>query len=70
MDEYSRSGPKSPKAAAEARRRERLRLMERLLELDDERGFTLELERQLGVKPKDPAYGAALTIWRERHPSH
>jgi hypothetical protein len=70
VDEYSRSGPKSARSAAEARRRDTLRLMERLLELENEQDFTEELERQLGIKPKDPAYRAALMIWRERHPSH
>jgi hypothetical protein len=69
VDEYSRSGPKSPKAASRERERERLHLMERLLELEDERDFLEELEKQLDILPKHPAYKAALMIWRERHPS-
>jgi hypothetical protein len=68
MDEYSKSGPKTPRAANRSREQDLLRRMERLLETKTEGEFIKELLAQLGVDPNHPKYLTMIKIWRERHP--
>jgi len=67
MDEYSKSGPKSPKAASHDRERQRLRTMERLLAIDSEEEFIEKLRIDAGVDPDHPNFEVMIRIWRERH---
>ena len=67
MDEYSKSGPKTARAASRERERESLRLLQKLLELESERDFIEELRKQLDITPRHAAYEPAIKIWREKH---
>jgi hypothetical protein len=68
VDDYQKSGPKTPKASSRERERDTLRRMERLLEIDSEREFIEELRNEAGVDPNHPKFKQMITIWRERHP--
>jgi len=67
MDDYSKSGPKTPMAASREREQDSRRLIQRLLEIENERDFIEEL-RKRRITRELPAYKAALNAWREKHP--
>ena len=71
MDDYSKSGPKTPRADAVAREAEVKRQMRELLALDDERLLKEALVRDHEIDEKDPKFSAILKVWRElrRHRS-
>lgn len=66
MDEYSRSGPKTTSAARRKSEREKDRLVQRLLEIEEEQDFIEELLSRR-ITPGLPAYKVALNAWREKH---
>ena len=66
MDEYSRSGPKTTSATRRKSEQDKDRLVQRLMEIEDERDFIEEL-RNRRIIPGLPAYKAALNAWREKH---
>jgi hypothetical protein len=68
MEAYSKSGPKTPSAAARERERERLRTMQRLLAIETEQEFIEELRVHAKVDAKHPGYLEMIRIWREHHP--
>ncbi len=65
MDEYSRSGPKSPKAAAEARRREAEAQMKELLLARDEETLIAVLKNRYNLTPQDARFQQIMQIWRD-----
>jgi hypothetical protein len=65
VDEYSKSGPKTPKAAAMRREREMAAQMAELLAERDERGLVQILKNKYDLTPKDPRYSAFMQIWRD-----
>jgi len=65
MDEYSKSGPKSPKAAAAERARKMADQMRELLEYGDEATLITTLKSKHGIRPSNPKFETILTIWRE-----
>jgi len=67
VDEYSKSGPKTPMAASREREQGPRRIIERLLEIENEQDFVEEL-RKRRITPEFPAYKDALNAWREKHP--
>jgi len=66
MDDYSKSGPKSPKAASNERDRDNRVLVRRLLDIEDEKEFIEEL-RNRKMTPNLAAYKNAINAWREKH---
>jgi hypothetical protein len=66
LDEYSRSGPKTASATRKKSERDKDRLVQRLLEIEDERDFIEELHNRR-ITPELPAYKVALNAWREKH---
>jgi hypothetical protein len=65
MDEYSKSGPQSPKAAAAERARKMASQMRDLLAYGDEATLVAALKSKYGISPRDPKFEAILSIWRE-----
>jgi hypothetical protein len=65
VDEYSRSGPKSPKAAAEARRREAESQMKELLLAGDEETLVAVLKSRYNLTPRDSKFQQIMQIWRD-----
>jgi hypothetical protein len=65
VDEYSKSGPKTPKAASEARRREMEAQMRDLLAINDEATLVSVLKSKYGLTPRDPRYTAIMQIWND-----
>jgi hypothetical protein len=66
MDKYSKSGPKTANATRRKSEREKDRVVQRLLEIEDEHDFIEEL-RSRRITPELPAYTVALNAWREKH---
>jgi hypothetical protein len=64
LDEYSKSGPKSPKAAAGARERQIQTQMRDLLAINDENALVSVLKSDYNLTPRDPRYKAIMQIWR------
>jgi hypothetical protein len=65
LDEYSKSGPKTPKAASRERDRERTAQMRDLLAIRDEETLVLVLRSRYNLTPKDPRYLAIMQIWND-----
>ena len=65
MDEYSKSGPKTPKAASRKRDRETTAQMRGLLAIRDEETLVLALKSKYNLTPKDPRYKAIMQIWND-----
>ena len=65
MDEYSKSGPKTPKSAAQQRARETTAQMNDLLSIQDEETLIVALKTKYGLTPRDPRYQAIMQIWRD-----
>jgi hypothetical protein len=60
MDDYTKSGPKTPRAHALAREAEVKRQMRELLALDDERLLKEALVRDHEMDEKNPKFSAIL----------
>ena len=65
VEEYSRSGPKSPKAAAKERERQVQSQMRDLLAIKDESTLVSVLKNDYSLTPRDPRYKAIMQIWRD-----
>ena len=65
MDDYSRSGPKTPRAGALSRKHEVARQMRELLALDDEHTLKDALLKDHGIDPDHPRFKMILQTWRE-----
>jgi hypothetical protein len=65
LDEYSKSGPKSPKATAGARERQVQTQMRDLLAINDESTLVSVLKSDYSLTPRDPRYKAIMQIWRD-----
>jgi hypothetical protein len=68
MDEYSKSGPKTPKSIRSAAEREMHTRMKRLLAVETEGEFIRQLRIEAGVDPKHPNYLRMIGLWRDLHP--
>ena len=71
MDDYSKSGPKTPRADAISRKNEIARQMRELLALSDERTLKDALIKDHGIDEAHPRFKMILKTWRElqRHRS-
>ena len=69
MDDYSKTGPKTPSSGAKERERNKLPIMQELLEVENENDFIDELRSKLDITPSHPGYLPAIKLWRELHPS-
>ena len=69
MDDSSKTGPKTPSSAARERERNKLRIMQELLDVGNENDFIDELSSKLDITPSHPGYLPAIKLWRELHPS-
>lgn len=67
MDEYSQSGPRSPRTESLRLQRDMLRRMQRLLEIRVEEEFVETLRGELGISADHPNFRGILKVWRERH---
>ena len=65
VDDYQKSGPKSPKAAARARERQIQTQMRDLLAINDENALVSVLKSDYNLTPRDPRYKAIMQIWRD-----
>ncbi len=65
MDDYSKTGPKTPKAAAALRARITAEQMRILLELSDESIVLRALQEQYGVGPSHPNFEKIMQIWQD-----
>jgi hypothetical protein len=65
MDEYSKSGPKTPQGNVLSRKREVARQMRELLALNDEQTLTDALIRDYGIDEAHPRFKMILKTWRE-----
>lgn len=65
MDEYQKSGPKTPKAASREREREIQSQMRDLLAIDEEATLVSILKSKYSLTPKDPRYAAIMRIWND-----
>ena len=65
MDEYSKSGPKTPRGDALSRKNEVARQMRELLALSDEQTLRDALVRDHGIDEEHPRFKLILKTWRE-----
>lgn len=65
MDEYSKSGPKSPRSEAISRERELATQMLALAEIQDEETLREALLRDHGIGEAHPRFNLILKTWRE-----
>jgi hypothetical protein len=65
VDEYSRSGPKRPNAAAEARRRETETQMKELLQTEDEETLIAVLKSRYNLTSRDSRFQQIMQIWHD-----
>ena len=65
MDEYSKTGPKSPKASRAQRARELHSQMSDLLSIKDEQTLVSTLTGKYDAGPGDPRFEAIMQIWRD-----
>ena len=65
MDEYSKSGPKTPRSNAISREREIARQMKELLALKDEQTLRDSLIADHGINEDHPRFKMILKTWRE-----
>jgi len=65
MDDYSKSGLKSARAAAKQREREMTEQMAVLLAERDEQALIGLLKSRYNLTPKDPRYTELMQIWRD-----
>ncbi len=65
MDDYSKSGQKTPRAAAKAREVEMRRQMSELVAIDDEATLIEALHRIHGIDQNHPKFKPILNAWRE-----
>lgn len=65
MDDYQKSGPKTPKAASREREREMHSQMRDLLAIDDENTLVSLLKSKYNLTPRDPRYAAIMQIWND-----
>jgi hypothetical protein len=63
LDEYGKTGPKSPKAAAKERERRIQAQMRNLLAIDDENTLVSVLKSDYALTPKDPRFKAIMQTW-------
>ncbi len=64
MDDYSKTGPKSPSAAAKAREREMASKMREVLNLGDEQLLIATLENDYNVQRGTERFDAIVNAWR------
>jgi hypothetical protein len=65
VDDYQKSGPKTPKAASREREREMHSQMRDLLAIDDENTLVYLLKSKYNLTPGDPRYAAIMRIWHD-----
>ena len=65
MDDYQKSGPKTPKAASREREREMQSQMRDLLAIDDENTLVSILKSKYSLTPRDPRFTAIMQIWND-----
>jgi hypothetical protein len=65
VDDYQKSGPKTPKAASREREQEMRSQMRYLLAIDDENTLVSILKSKYGFTPRDPQYAAIMQIWND-----
>jgi hypothetical protein len=65
LDEYSESGPKSPRSEALSRERETVRQMRELFAIKDEKTLKEALQRDHGIEENHPRFKLILKTWRE-----
>ena len=63
-DDYSKSGPRSPRASAAARERITADQMRALLLYSDENALVSALKEKYGVSPRHPNFETIMQIWR------
>jgi hypothetical protein len=68
LDDYSKSGPKTPRAAAKAREAEMQARMKRLLAIETEGEFIDQLRIEAGIGAKHPNFLTILKLWRDLRP--
>jgi hypothetical protein len=64
MDEYSKTGPKTPKAEAALRARITVDQMKTLLEYGDQADLLKALKEKYQVGPNHPNFEKIMQIWR------
>jgi len=69
VDEYEKSGPKSASSLARTRDREQKRLIQKMLDIEEESDFIQALKSLPEIVDRPSAYQAAIRIWREKHRS-
>jgi hypothetical protein len=68
MDDYSKTGPKTPRADAKFRERQTLQHLQRLLRSGTEEEFLAGLRKEpFRIDPNHPKYKKMILLWRERN---
>lgn len=66
MDDYSRTGPQTPRGDVKAREREMARQMRELYAISDEATLRETLKRDYNVTEEQPRFKQILQLWREQ----